>query len=130
MKLFKKSDIIIVAAIIAVSLVFWGAYRLYFSETPTAAEIYYDSKLVMTVDLDKNIDKEFSIPQDKEVVFRLFSDGSIRFEKSDCRDKICIRSGKLDTVGQNAACLPNKTVLKIVRKHKPKKDDIDIIIGN
>ena len=130
MKLFNKTDIIFVLAIVVASLVFWGAYRLFFSETPAKAEIYHDSNLVMTVDLDENIDKEFSIPQEPQVVFHLFSDGSIRFEKSDCRDKICVRSGKLDMVGQSAACLPNKIVLKIVREHKPQKDDIDIIIGN
>lgn len=130
MKFFKKTDLLIVSAILVVSLVFWGAYKLYFSQTPAIAEIYCDSKLVETVDLSKKEDRTFSIPQNEHVVFHLYSDGSIRFEKSSCRDKRCIRSGRLETVGERAACLPNRIVMKIVRKSKRSDGDLDIIIGN
>ena len=93
------------------------------------AEIFYESRLVQTVDLGKKEDRIFSIPQNRHVVFHVFEDGSICFKESDCRDKICIRSGRIDTVGQSAACLPNKIVLKIVRKNNASDNDPDIVIG-
>jgi hypothetical protein len=129
MRFFKRTDIIIVLSILLISLAIWVFYGLFYADTPVMAEIYYESRLVERVDLGKNEDRVFTIPQNEHVVFRVFRDGSICFEESDCRDRICIRSGKLKTVGQSAACLPNKIILKIVRKDRYSKDDPDIIIG-
>ena len=128
MRFFKRTDIIIVSSILLISLAIWVFYGLFYADTPVMAEIYYESRLVERVDLGKNEDRVFTIPQNEHVVFRVFRDGSICFEESDW-DRICIRSGKLKTVGQSAACLPNKIILKIVRKDRYSKDDPDIIIG-
>ncbi|QSX07017.1 NusG domain II-containing protein [Sedimentibacter sp. zth1] len=127
MKLVNKRDIVIIFAVLMMALLIY-IMRLNFSQTKLPiAEIYYNQDLVMTVDLDKKIDKTFSIPQNNHVVFHLFKDGSICFEESDCPDKVCIRSGKLRRVGESAACLPNKIILKIVPKHSRSKDDLDMI---
>ena len=93
------------------------------------AEIYYESKLVMTVDLAEHIDRRFSIPQKPNVVFHEYADGSIRFEESDCPDKVCIHAGRLRTVGQFAACLPNAVTMKIEAKQGRSPDDPEIIAG-
>lgn len=39
--------------------------------------------------------------------------GRIRFETSDCPDKICVNTAWLTRAGQSAACLPNKTLILI-----------------
>jgi hypothetical protein len=39
--------------------------------------------------------------------------GRIRFDDSNCPDKICVHTGWLDRAGQSAACLPNKTLIVI-----------------
>jgi hypothetical protein len=129
MKFAKKTDLIIISAIILVCIIFWGAYKLLYAQTPAVAQIYYKSQLIQTIDLSEGTEKYFSIPQNEHVVFHLFSDGSICFEESNCRDKICVRSGKLNMVGETAACLPNQIILKIVRKDRSSSDDIDIVIG-
>lgn len=129
MKFAKKIDIIIIAAIVLVCIIFWGVYKIIYYQTPATAQIYYKSQLIETIDLTKEKDHVFSIPQNKHVVFHLYPDGSICFEESDCRDKICIRSGKLNIVGETAACLPNQIILKIVRSDKSKSDDPDVVIG-
>ena len=61
------------------------------------------------------------------MVFHLYPDGGICFEKSDCSDKICIHAGKLYTVGQSAACLPNGIIIKIVPAGEHSDNDIDIV---
>ena len=93
------------------------------------AEIYYKSELVKTVDLTAGVDKSFSIEQNKNVVFHVFKDGNICFQESNCPDKVCIHAGKLHTVGESAACLPNSIVLKIVAKDQRSSDDLDAVIG-
>ncbi len=129
MKFFKKNDILIITIILLSSLIFWGINRLYISASPVVAEIYYKSELVKTINLNDTRDITFSIPQKPNVLFHIYADGSIRFEKSDCRDKICVRSGKLNMAGESAACLPNEIIVKIVRKKGDSPDDLDIVIG-
>ncbi len=130
MKFAKKSDILIILIILISGGVLWTVYNSSFSKKPAKAEIYYKSQLIETVDLVKGKDKTFSIPQSDHVVFHLSADGRIRFEESDCPDKICIKTGWLDKVGQTAACLPNEVFLKIVPQDNNRSDDdIDMIIG-
>lgn len=127
MKFFKKADIIIVLVVIAASAVIWMAYNTMFSNKPAKAEIYYYSKLVMTVDLVKGQERSFSVPQEKDVVFHIDKEGNICFEQSDCPDKVCVHAGKLHQVGQSAACLPNGLVLKIVPAKDREDDDLDAV---
>lgn len=129
MKFFKKSDLIILLIIISVSISAWTVYKKVFSNKSAKAEIYYNNQLVETVDLNTGVDKTFSIPQDKDVIFHLYKDGSIAFEESDCPDKICIKTGKLKTVGETAACIPNKIFIKIVPEGRRDNDDLDGILG-
>lgn len=127
MKFFKKSDLLIILTIIAVSVVIWVIYSSAFSDKATKAEIYYNSKLVETVELTAGEERTFSIPQKDKVVFQLDKEGNIRFIESDCPDKVCIHAGKLHMVGQSAACLPNGIVLKIVPLKERSEDDLDVI---
>lgn len=129
MKFIKKTDLIIISVLLVLCVGGWFAYQHFFGSKAALAEIYYKSQLVETVDLTAGVDKHFSIPQNKNVVFHAFSDGSICFEQSDCPDKICIHAGKLHTVGESAACLPNSIVMKIVPKNQRGADDLDIIAG-
>jgi hypothetical protein len=129
MEFFKKKDIIIISAIILFGITFWLIYKGIFSKEAAKAEIYYGSELVKTVELKTGSDIRFTVPQDKNVVFHLYKDGSIAFEESDCPDKICIKSGKLRMVGETAACLPNKLIMKIVPANGRGTDDIDMIVG-
>lgn len=129
MKFVKKTDMIIIGVILVFAVLFMILYRTKFSDQPAVAEIYYYSDLVETVKLDKKVDKIFSIPQNSHVVFHLYEDGTLRFEESDCPDKVCINTGKIGMVGQSAACLPNGIVVKIVQKSGRTEDTVDIIVG-
>lgn len=128
-KLFRKTDIIVVAGIIAIAAAVWFIYSNYFSGRAAKAEIYYYSTLVETVDLNDGREKSFSIPQDENVVLYLDGEGNIQFIESDCPDKVCINTGKIHLVGQSAACLPNGIVAKIVPAGERREDDPDIVVG-
>lgn len=130
MKFFKKTDIIIIASILVISLASWVAFKILTAEEMPRAEIYYYQELVDTVDLSAGKAKTFSVPQDKNVVFHVDAEGGISFIESDCPDKVCIKAGKLHHVGEYAACLPNGLVLKIVPAGEHDEDDMDIVVGN
>ncbi len=128
MKFFKRTDLIVIIGILAISAVSWVIYQSVFAEDKSKAEIYYYAELIETVDLNGEA-RTFSIPQEEHVVFQLYPDGSIAFVESDCPDKVCIHAGRLKTVGQFAACLPNGIVVKIVPQKERDEDDVDIVIG-
>lgn len=129
MKFFKKSDIIVILVVLVFALIIFVYYRVTYTDKSALAEIYYNSELIETVDLETGIDKTFSIPQDEHVIFHQYKDGSICFEEADCPDKICIKAGKISIVGESAACLPNRIVMKIVPKSGYSDDAVDIIVG-
>jgi hypothetical protein len=128
MKFFKKTDIIIISVLLVLAIGGYFAYKKIFSDTKAIANIYYESELVKSIDLSEKKDYTFRLEQNDHVLIHVHSDGSISFEESDCPDKVCIKSGKLDTVGESAACLPNKIVIKLVSKGKD-NNDVDIIVG-
>ncbi len=128
MKFIKKRDFIIIAVILLAACIFYFVYNMQSDKGTAKAEIYYESELVMTVMLNKNEDRAFKLPQNENVVFHLYEDGSIRFEESNCPDKVCIKSGKLRHIGSSAACLPNKVILKIVPVKDTDNNDVDIIV--
>lgn len=127
MKFIRRTDLIVLLALVILAGGGWFGYKAMFGGRSAQAEIYYYSELVMTVDLTKGEDRHFSVPEVPAVVFHLYADGSIAFEESDCPDKVCIRTGRIDTVGQSAACLPNGLVMKIVPNGGRRPDDIDIV---
>ena len=129
MKFFKKTDLIIVLVVFIVGLALWLVFTFNNADKPAKAEIYYKSELVATVDLNTREDKRFSIPQNNNVIFHLTKDGHIGFEKSDCPDKICVRTGMLKNIGESAACLPNEIILKIVPMKARNDDELDMIVG-
>ncbi len=128
MKFIKKKDFIIIAIILLVASIFYFVYNMQADKGAAKAEIYYKSELIMTVMLNEKVDRTFKLPQNEHVVFHLYEDGSIRFEESDCPDKVCVNSGKLKHVGSSTACLPNKVILKIVPVKDTDKNDVDIIV--
>lgn len=129
MRFAKKTDFIVLLILLALCFAGWLIYGRVYGGSPAAAEIYYRSELVKTVDLTEGRDYRFSLAQKPNVVFHVYADGSIRFEKSDCPDQICVRAGRLRTAGQSAACLPNKILLKIVARDKASADVPDIVVG-
>ena len=105
---FKKKDLIIVAVIfLAMFLVGFLQENM----PGTKAEVIYDGKVIDTLSLNK----EFSISYNEkpEVVLEVL-DSKIRFHSSDCPDKICVNTGFLQYLGESAACLPNKMIIRII----------------
>ena len=118
MRYLKKADIVLIVVLLLSAPLFLILNRHFAAEKGVYAEIYHNSVLVYRIKLSTAKEASFSIPGVPKVVFHQYADGSIAFIKSDCPDKICIRSGRLKNAGQFAACLPNKVMLKIVSEEK------------
>ncbi len=126
MKFINKRDILIIAVLLSLC----GALALVFSskllDEGAYAEIYYYQDLLEVIDLSKAQEKTLSYPQAPSVVIQVTKKGEIFFKSSDCPDKICVKSGKLNKAGHTAACLPKGILIKIISS---KGDNVDIIIS-
>lgn len=129
MKFAGKTDFIIIIALAAAALALWLAWNSRAAGPGLYAQIYYDSRLVKTVDLSAGREESFSIAGLPEVVFHQYADGSVAFIASDCPDKLCVLTGKLRRAGQIAACLPRKVYIKIVGTGEAGENAPDLILN-
>ena len=108
-KLFGKFDIIIIAVVTAVLVL--CSVPILFSEGDTVAEVYFDGEMIEEINLSENKEKrEIRTGPDGKCLIEVDKD-KIYFLDSDCPDKICIKSGKLERSGQFASCVPQKVTV-------------------
>ena len=119
-KFAGKKDIIVLVVVLCVGLIL--LFALNSGEKGIYAEVLKENTVVKRVDLAK--DATFSLEECPNVVFRV-ENGAIAFEKSDCPDKVCVRTGFIKKIGQSAVCLPNRLTLRIVGQ----SDSVDAIEG-
>ncbi|CDA91581.1 uncharacterized protein BN710_01247 [Ruminococcus sp. CAG:563] len=111
MKLFKRTDLIIIIAVLLAAAAI-SVPRLMNSDKLTA-EIYVDGKLEETIDLS-SIEKEYIIsPNSEPKVEITVGNNEIYFSHAECKDKLCVKSGKLTSGGETAACLPARVVISV-----------------
>ncbi len=119
MKLFKRTDLIIIIAVLLAAAMI--ALPRFFGSDKLTAEIYSDGRLEKTIDLSE-VESEYTVKLDTEPMVEITVDkGEIYFSHAECRDKLCVKSGKLTSGGETAACLPARVVIS-VKSNKNKTD--------
>lgn len=110
-KLFKKADLIVIALILAAAGLF--IYLAGRDTSEPVAEISVDGEIIQTVDLFSVNERTEIRPDGDYNIIIVAENGKIRFEHSDCEDKLCVASGNLEKSGDIAVCLPAKTVITV-----------------
>lgn len=120
LKLFRKGDFAVIAAIIFAAAVFmlWSSSK---SEAPQAV-ITVDGEVVETLDLDSVKEKRIIIPDTFPKVTIIAENGEVWFERAECEDRLCIASGRLSKHGDTAVCLPAKTAIAVTGS------DVDAVV--
>lgn len=110
-KLFTKTDLIIALAV----LVLGFALLLFLKLTPQGetAVITAEGREEIKIPLSGEYEK---IKVNGVVICR--ENGEIYIKSSDCRDKICQRSGHLSKKGETAVCAPNRVAVRIYGRDK------------
>ncbi len=109
-KLIKKGDILIVAAVVIIA----GLFMLWQSlnKDNLTAIITVNGETVETVNLSAK-EEAVIIPDTEPKVRIVAENGKIFFESAECEDKLCVSCGKLEKKGDTAVCLPSKTVITV-----------------
>ena len=119
-KIFRKGDIAVIAAIIIAALVF--AYMSISDGENLQAVITVDGEIVETVDLSSVKDKIVITPDTHPKVVIVAENGEIRFDSAECEDKLCVNTGSLKKGGDTAVCLPARTVITV------EGSDVDAVV--
>ena len=115
----KRADVIITAVLLIIALVLLFPKYLNKSDT-LSAEIIKDGVVIETVDLSK-VESSYTIDLDDVII--LVENNAISFIEADCPDKLCVKCGKLKRSGDTAACVPTKTVIRVMGI----EDEIDAV---
>lgn len=105
-KIFKKGDLLIAAAAVAVAAVGIVAVKHFTPAGKTVTvkqngEVLYKGSLAIpkTVTLENNT--------------VTIENGEVYMSEADCKNLICAHTGKISRNGENIICLPNKVVIEI-----------------
>lgn len=121
--IFKKGDVFLVTFILLLALAGILLPEAFSrgANIRKVAVIRQGNKIIKEVDLDEIKGPErLEISGDYRVVI-LIEKGRIRFEESNCPDKVCVKTGWLEKPGDTAVCLPGRFMIKI----EGKKDEVD-----
>lgn len=120
----RKIDAAIIIFFILAAIIFYGINR-YSNENSYDEKyimIYSDNKLyrkILIADNTKTETIQIDSKYGKNTV--KIVDGGVLMKDSDCPDKICLKSGFINKVGQSIICLPHKLVIEIKGINKADK---------
>lgn len=120
--MLKKGDHILIVCIglLASLILAWNTFSSASNgaHDQITAIITQDGNVIKSIDLSTLQNPEvLHLTQGiSQVIFA--EKGRIRFSESDCRDKICVKSGWLTKSGDKAVCMPTKTIITLVGQQK------------
>ena len=108
----KKKDIILIAAVLAISLISFAAIKM----------TQKDGKEVYKTSIKK--DQIYQIPEENGTNVMQIKDGKVTMKKADCKDQICADHKAIEKSGETIVCLPHKVVIEI-RSEDGKEQELD-----
>ena len=108
----KSGDIVIIFGVLLLALTVFLAFLIpSFSKDAALLEISCNNEKT-GYSLDR--DREFVLESKGYSLKVCIKDGCAYVESSDCPDKTCVHTGKIDRTGQMIACVPSAITLRIL----------------
>lgn len=104
MKTLKKGDIIVAVVLILVSVF---CLILFMRKSAETVEIKENNKTVYVGKLNES--KEIKLSHNTVVI----KDNKAYMKCSDCKNQICVKTGKISKSGETVICLPNRVIIEI-----------------
>ena len=123
----KKGDLLLIAAIAAIilpALIVIGNSLNKNRQYPRIAVIKQDGKVIKEIDIGNINNKGQFIVTSRYNNVITWDNGNIRFESSDCPNRICVNTGWIHSVGQTAVCAPNRVTVTIKHNSNNQIDGI------
>lgn len=105
----KRGDLVILLGVLVLSGLLY--VPLLFNKGGAAAEVLSDGEVFERIDLD-SVKEPYTINVRGSVI--LVEHGKIGYLESDCPNGECVRFGMLSRAGAAAACVPNRTMIRVI----------------
>ena len=106
----KKADFVLIACVLAVSIICLVAFSL-FSSFGNTANIYINNELVDELSLSVNSEKTYTTEKGYNKV--KIENGAVYVETADCKNQVCVKKGKIQRKGETIACTPHKFLVEV-----------------
>ena len=116
-----RLDFIIIGSILLFAFIFVLIIKLTQKEGKYVVVIFNQTEKSRYL-LDEDLEVKLSFGDDKYNIL-VIKDGKASIKSASCPDQICVRQRSISKVGETITCLPNKTVIKIVRD----KSEVDVV---
>ena len=130
MNKIKKADIFVIFLIIISSFliyIFTNKLQRGNDSSSKKVVITVDGKIFKEVELKENTNLDIDVNTQYGNNEVHIENGEVHMHESNCKDKICMKMGKISLPGDSIICLPNRLMVKIV-EDKPSDDSLDMII--
>ena len=117
-KILKPGDFIIVLILLCISL----AFMLIPKEKGSTIYIKVNEKLTAVYSLNQPKEKHITVNGAVGEMHICIANGKAWVTDSACKNKLCVRMGKISKNGEVIVCLPNRVVIS-VKSIKNKKID-------
>lgn len=112
--LYKKQDLILLAAVLAVSCLLFFFWRLVLSAPAARADVSVDGQTVLQLDLSE--DRVLTVDGWNGGTNTItVKDGAVSVTEASCPDHVCIRTGAISRAGETIVCLPNRLVITVIQ---------------
>lgn len=110
-KLFEKNDLIILLIVVVLCVAL--LLPRFLEKSNRVAVISVNGEEISTIDLD-SVESTYEINPDCSPKLTIeVTKGKIRVSHAECHDKLCVKSGWLDSAGDMSVCLPAKVYVCI-----------------
>lgn len=121
----NKSDIKLIIIILLIAITVLFVIAIIDKNNSKEALVYYDNKLVLTIDLNESEEKIYIVDGFNGEVKIIAGNGKIKVDEEESPLHLCSKQGFIEESYESIVCLPNKIVIKISSK---KKKDLDTIL--
>ena len=126
----KKKDIILIAAVLAISLISFAAIKMTQKDGKEVIVTVDGKEVIVTVE-GKEVyktsikkDQIYQIPEENGTNVMQIKDGKVTMKKADCKDQICADHKAIEKSGETIVCLPHKVVIEI-QSEDGKEQELD-----
>ena len=124
----RKADFLLFFIFIAAAALIAAVPLVRSSDGAPMVRIIAQGELAGIYPLDS--DNEIEIERDGHRNVVVIKDNTVHMDYSDCKNQVCVNTGKISKPGETIVCLPNYVIVEIVSSEEGGEDDeaIDAIV--
>ena len=124
----RKADFLLFFIFIAAAALIAAVPLVRSSDGASRVRIIAQGELAGIYPLDS--DNEIEIERDGHRNVVVIKDNTVHMDYSDCKNQVCVNTGKISKPGETIVCLPNYVIVEIVSSEEGGEDDeaIDAVV--